>query len=100
MKRWLALLGATGCISLGATGCVASALEERPTNNPEITVQIVATHDGCTIYRFRDGTWHWFVRCSNEPGTVALSPKSCGKACVQDEAIATGSSDPGVTDRR
>jgi hypothetical protein len=100
MKCWLSLLGATGCLSLlGATGCVASALEERPTNNPEITVQVIATHDGCTIYRFRDGHWHWFVRCRGEPSTVAMTQTPCGKGCLRDETIAAQSPEPALPAR-
>jgi hypothetical protein len=79
---------------------VSTALEERPTNNPEITVDVVATHDGCTIYRFRDGGFHWYVRCRNEPATVAMTLKSCGKGCVHDETVATESVDPAPPGQR
>jgi hypothetical protein len=72
-----------------ASGCVVPALQDHETNNPEITVQVVATHDGCTIYRFSDGGYHWYVRCGRESSTVALTMKSCGKGCVYNEVVPT-----------
>jgi hypothetical protein len=83
-----AFVAATPLVS----GCVASSLEDQPTNNPDVVVERIADHDGCTIYRFRDGQYHWYVRCNDrdrERAVVTLTPQRCGKGCTRDEAVTT-----------
>ena len=83
------MLAAVVALSPLACGCVAASLEEHPTNNPDIVVERIADHDGCTIYRFRDGQYHWYVRCHGDRATATLTPRSCGKGCKRDEVVTT-----------
>lgn len=39
--------------------------------------------DGCTVYRFVDGSSHYFTRCGEEVTTVRNYSESCGKGCVR-----------------
>jgi hypothetical protein len=59
-----------------------------PTNNREVEVQELFTHDGCTVYRFRDWTYHYYVRCDGRKAQ-ALSLQPCGKNCRREEIIMT-----------
>ena len=83
--RLLALLSLAplaGCISR------APAMQVHSSNNAAIPVEHLFSHDGCDVYRFRDGNYHYFVRC-HEPEAATISPVSCGKGCVRDEQIST-----------
>jgi hypothetical protein len=76
-------------------GCVEPALATVPSNNPHIEVDTLLTHDGCTVYRFRDGQYHYFVRCPDPPRASTLSRVSCGKNCTRPEEIPTVVASPG-----
>jgi hypothetical protein len=73
---------------LATAGCHASAVAESPTNNAELEVQVLFTHDGCTVYRFFDVGAHYYVRCNGAPPET-MSRVSCGKNCSRPEAIPT-----------
>lgn len=69
--------------------CVNDPVATTASNNGEVPVDVLFTHDGCTVYRFRDGIYHYYVRCKGEP---AVSTLSCvGKHC-SDDSIPTFSS--------
>ena len=45
--------------------------------------------DGCKVYAWKDGSWHYFTRCGI-PGTVSTDRNytvdvKCGKNCVRHE---------------
>ncbi len=69
--------------------CVNSAVGSTHSNNPDIDVETLFVHDGCTVYRFRDASYHYFVRCQAAPTVATLSQVSCGKNCVRAEEIPT-----------
>lgn len=70
-------------------GCMQPAVATTPSNNPNIEVDTLLTHDGCTVYRFRDGAYHYFVRCAGAPSVSTTSVVSCGKNCSRPEEIQT-----------
>lgn len=72
-----------------STGCLQPAVAVQATNNASIDVEQLFTHDGCRVYRFRDGGYHYFVRCDGAASAATVTPVRCGKHCVRDEAIAT-----------
>ncbi len=76
-------------LSLSAFGCMQPAMQVHGTDNANIEVEQLFTHDGCKVFRFRDGGYHYFVRCDGATSAQTLSPVSCGKGCVRDEVIAT-----------
>ncbi|HET7371857.1 MAG TPA: DUF4884 domain-containing protein [Gemmatimonadaceae bacterium] len=75
-------------LAIAVSGCLATPVSSSPTNNQDIDVQQLFTHEGCTVYRFRDGGYHYYVRCAQGVAQT-MSPQSCGKNCVRDEAIST-----------
>jgi hypothetical protein len=73
--RSLLLVSVVG--SLALTGCASEPLYVHQTNNPNIDVELLFEHDGCRIYRFRDGApMHYFARCDGPPGAVTASTSS------------------------
>lgn len=45
-------------------GCEVDAVSTSRTDNADVQVDKLFTHDGCTVYRFEDyGNHHYFVKC-------------------------------------
>ena len=65
------------------SGCVKNSLEKSQTDNLNIQVKKLFTKDGCTVYRFLDGTGYiYYARC--ESGKVSTQwRRSCGKGCTR-----------------
>jgi hypothetical protein len=73
--------------------CVTDPLATSPSNNPDVHVDTLFTHEGCTVYRFLDLGYHYYVRCHDTPAGEAESTFSCrGKGCKSEDAIPTLSS--------
>ena len=69
------------------TGCEKTPVNRTGTNNPEVLVDTLFTHEGCTVYRFTDsGHFHYYTKC-NTGTSETLSTQSCGKNCTQQESI-------------
>jgi hypothetical protein len=84
MKRHLACILAAPLFA-----CVEPAVATAPSNNANIEVDTLFTHDGCTVYRFHDGTYHYFVRCRDAQSASTLSRVPCGKNCTRPDEIPT-----------
>ncbi len=77
-------------VAMLATGCMpADAISKHATNNPNVDVELLFSHDGCDVFRFRDPGYHYYVRCQNASVQQTNQNISCGKNCVTDEAIQT-----------
>ncbi len=86
MNRRHAFIG-YGWLVCTLGGCIEPGISRAPTNNAHIDVETLLTHDGCTVYRFRDVAYHYFVRCLD---ARAASTIDCsGKGCTRDETITT-----------
>ena len=85
MRHLLACL----LLSVPLVGCMQPAIATTPSNNPNIEVDTLLTHDGCTVYRFRDGAYHYFVRCAEARSASTASVVSCGKNCSRPDDIQT-----------
>ena len=82
----LALLGLAALLFIA--GCVNEPIATAPSNNADIRVDELFTHDGCTVFRFKDGPYHYYVRCTHQPAATATV--SCiGKNCQDDDTIQT-----------
>jgi hypothetical protein len=79
-------------VTAALAGCVNDPVATSPSNNPDMQVDMLFSHDGCTVYRFRDITYHYYVRCHDARSAETLSTRSCGKSCSYEEAIQTLSS--------
>jgi hypothetical protein len=77
-------------VLLPLLACVNEPVATTPSTNGEVPVDELFTHDGCTVFRFRDGTYHYYVRCRGEPTATTLS--CTGKNCGKDDSIPTFSS--------
>ena len=55
------------------------------------TVERLFTHEGCTVFRFKDGGSRYFTRCD---GVAAQSTttwqESCGKGCTRPVEVSGG----------
>jgi len=45
--------------------------------------QVVQEIDGCKIYRFYDGNYHYVTRCGDKVTTQKNWSEYCGKACTR-----------------
>jgi hypothetical protein len=68
-------------------GCSKAPLGQPvPTDNPELRLGLMFTHDGCRVYRFTDGGRnHYFTDCRGSVSTT----QSCGKNCRYEESVET-----------
>ena len=84
MRRALAAIAATVI-----AGCGADAVSTEPTDNTQIKVDRLFDHDGCTVYRFRDGETRYFVKCRDGSARTEWSERyQCGKSvCTRPVAI-------------
>ena len=46
-------------------------------------MQVVQEIDGCKVYRFYDGNYHYVTRCGDKVTTQKNWDESCGKACTR-----------------
>lgn len=69
-------------------GCTKPAISEDGTNNAEIRVSELFTHNGVTVYRFTDGGR--FIYFTSRAGDVRYSTtQPCGKGCVNTVNVTT-----------
>lgn len=85
--RMVFLAGALAVLS----GCaVTPALTTSPTNNTAVTVEKLFDHEGCSVYRFRDGgVPRYFAKCQSTATASTAWDESCGKNCVRAQGVTT-----------
>lgn len=67
-------------------GCSEEPISEDRTDNPDIAVSTLFTHEGCTVYRFVDGGRNvYYTNCSGEASTNY----NCGKGCTKTDMSRT-----------
>lgn len=77
------------------TGCTKQA-ESSTAAGVEFRVDRLFTHDGCTVYRFRDGGYaRYFSKCDGATSSAATWAESCGKNCSRPVDVPTGYSSTG-----
>jgi hypothetical protein len=79
-------------LAVAATGCLAQALKVTPTENPEIKAELLFTHEGCRIFRFRDGNLPvYYADCSGgkAPSASVSWRRACGKNCSRPVLVTT-----------
>ena len=82
MKR-IALL----CLLAGLSACETSPVSTQQTDNKEVTVDLLFTHDGCKVYRFLDDGFHYYAVCTQ--GAAATSSEIRVGKKHRPEEIAT-----------
>lgn len=84
----LALLALVGCSRRAESSAPAGVVVD---GVAEFRVERLFTHDGCTVYRFRDSYERYFTRCD---GVAARSDtqwsESCGKNCSREVSVSGG----------
>ncbi len=81
---------ATCVLAMLLTACVNDPLATSPSSNPDLHVDTLFTHDGCTVYRFHDLGYHYYVRCLGAPSAGPVATFTCrGKGCPNEDAIPT-----------
>lgn len=80
------LLVAAGLLLVG---CYNKPTSNSNTDNPEVEVQTLFNHKGCTVNRFHDGgRAHYYTVCERLDVEVTTSNgyfESCGKGCSKTE---------------
>lgn len=66
-------------------GCYASPVTQGPSNNPEVPVALLFSHDGCDVYRFDDQGAHYFARCRDSRTLSSIKTQQCGRAVCDEE---------------
>jgi len=85
MKLTLLLL-AVLCLS----ACEKNPVSTHATDNTEIAVSKLFTHEDCTVYRFEDDGWdHYYVVCGGSHTASVTDKYGCGKGCVRQDEIPT-----------
>jgi hypothetical protein len=46
-------------------------------------MQVIQEMDGCKVYRFYDGNYHYITKCGDRVTTQKNWDESCGKACTR-----------------
>lgn len=78
---------ATLLLALLLAGCNRSPISTASTDNHEVAVDKLFTHEGCTIFRFSDGGYdHYFADCR---GATVSQDHGCGKGCARHEDVET-----------
>lgn len=93
MKRVLVL-----AVLLAAACNPAPPMSRAGSDNVAVVVETLFTHDGCTIYRFKDGDledYHYYAVC-DKPARVAVEsmrwvPRGKARARVNDVMVAVRS---------
>jgi hypothetical protein len=78
-----------GCLLPSGCATRAASVSVHHTDNVEVTVEKLFTHDGCTVYRFRDVGYHYYVRCDAAGSAMTHSLEPCGRGCVRDATVPT-----------
>lgn len=69
--------------ALAVASCGKSPLSTESSNNPDVAIDKLFTHEGVTVYRFVDGGR--YVYFTAPPVDVNYShSESCGKGCTRD----------------
>lgn len=70
-------------------GCAKDPINSTISDNPNVIVDKLFTHDGCSVYRFQDnGYTHYFTNCNS---TRYAKSKMCGKTtCTEYKTISNG----------
>jgi len=68
-----------GLLLLCLIGCTADPISSVKTNNKDVSVDLLFTHDGCSVYRFVDGSdYHYYAVCKQ--GSFASMVDSEGRS--------------------
>ncbi len=72
---------------LAMLGCDAKPVSTTSTNNQEIKVDMLFTHQGITVFRFNDGGHN--VYFTKQGDIHSVYSESCGKNCIKEVRIMT-----------
>lgn len=72
------------------SACDKTPVSTHATDNTEVPVSKLFTHEDCTVYRFEDGGYnHYYVKCGDVRSAMTMEMYSCGKGCVSEREIPT-----------
>jgi hypothetical protein len=85
--------------AVALTGCLAPAIQSHSTENEAINVELLFTHDGCRVYRFRDGSAPiYYTDCrasaAQDSATSTGWRVSCGRGCTRFVSVSTAMNTP------
>ena len=77
-----------------APGCLSTptVMSTTQTANPDYSVDLLFTHEGCSVYRFEDrGHGVYYVDCGHSATTSQTL--GCGRGCLRQETVQTTAGD-------
>ena len=85
MKRFAVLL-----LSLALLSACERRAESSASAGADFVVDRLFVHDGCTVYRFKDGgSARYFSRCDGAAFSGVSWSESCGKGCTRQVHVPT-----------
>ena len=83
MKKLLGIMAVGGLLLL-LSGCEKPPQSMNSTTNPSVPVEKMFTHEGCTVYRFRDdGRLVYYTNCKGSTQSTVQSGKTTRPVNVQ-----------------
>ncbi len=84
--------GALAVVVIAAgVGCMKEPISRIATNNDQFDVELLFTHDGCRVYRFKDTTYHYFARCDGAATTTTSDTEGKGGQTTIESTVAPSS---------
>lgn len=87
MKQFFVWAAIVAACAFGVYKCATSewfeeeGRAEQAARRAEETPHIIREADGCKVYAFKSGEWHYFTRCGATVTTDRTYTESCGKNC-------------------
>lgn len=87
MRKATTALSMLAALMLGAAamGCEKEPVSRAVTDNAAIVDEVLFTKDGCTVHRFRDDDFHYYVVCDRGRSAAVeqtrTERRTCGKTC-------------------
>jgi len=73
-------------IMVAAVACYEDPVSTSISSNSNVAVSLLFEHDGCKVFRFRDGaSSYYYTNCRGE----TMGTRSCGKNCVRKVRVPT-----------
>lgn len=68
---------------LALAGCTKDPIKTESSNNADVPVDLLFEHDGCKVYRFKDGGYNiYYTKCQQSSQTAWNTAQMVGKTVI------------------